>query len=108
MAALETPLSFPYPTTLDWLSRMLPAQQTLQNLIALALDEAIVAHECLDRDELWTHLADITNNPSSISLASNQSFVAVVYALLALGEAYMGSRESPEPTIRQDPNRPRG
>lgn len=109
IAALETPLCI--PTTLkplDWLSAMLPPQRPLHDLIAIALDQALITAECIDRDDFWARLADMLGPHSGVGSPSNRSLLALVYALLALGERYKRPPERRPSDSRRPSDEPRG
>ena len=94
VAALETPIDLSPVRPLDWLSAMLPPQGPLYDLIALALDQAIITTECIDRDTFWKRLAEMLSSESGVGSPCNRSFLALVYALLALGERYKKPSET--------------
>lgn len=108
IAGLETPLVISSSAPLDWLSAMLPSEQLLRELIALALDEAIIGHECVDRDALWRRLATVIGDSSGLESPANRSILALVYALLSLGEWYKAAAESYSSGTPANPSTPKG
>ena len=85
---LETPVDLPARSPLYWLDALLPSREKTWTIVAHALDWALICHDCIDRTAFQTRLDGLFELPRDASIAEHKSFLALVYALLALGELY--------------------
>ena len=67
---------------------LLPPQGNLESTITIALNVALSCKEFLDRDELWRDIHSLYERDPEDHQDEDKSFLALVYALMALGRRY--------------------
>ena len=67
---------------------LLPPIEHLKETITTALDAALICKECLERDELWVPVEALYMRDPDDYDRADRSFLALVYALLALGRRH--------------------
>lgn len=78
---------------------ILPSPQRLTNTITIALECSLTCKEFIDRDELWPQINALYAKDPEDFTRSDKSFLALVYALMALGRRH-GPDETEHPEQR--------
>lgn len=90
--ALDSRVEAPSVDELQWLHTLLPPQEDMHRLVVLAMDRALMCHECMDRDVFRSRIDNLYHAGAMRLIATQKSFMALVYAMLALGERHLEPR----------------
>jgi hypothetical protein len=91
LAGLDSPVELPDPAPLDWINTLLPMESEARQLVTMAIHRGLVCHELMQEEEFLHRLERFFSSCAPRNVDENASFLALVYALLALGQMYMGS-----------------
>lgn len=106
--ALEAPSDLPSHAPFDWLAALLPPKQELLGIAGYAVNTALICHDCIDQAAFEAHLDVVCRARREGMIAKHGSFLALVHALLALGERYRITDDNTASNDDEEQSLPRG